>query len=218
MSQEQLWDAGPVRIIARRGRPAAAPEPPKTCGEPDCTNPVRRRPGARYCDTHARSIGYELRTGSRSRAPWVDRECARCGSSFKIKQRLATPLTAAWSEFCPDCHRASPLSLDQLQTHHASPDLARSWLRLGDDLRCDICGRQLERRTSIGKAVIDHNHGCCAGERSCGACIRGVLCSRCNTMVGYVETMTTLELVPLVFAYLHYVPDLAQQSQKEGVF
>lgn len=32
----------------------------------------------------------------------------------------------------------------------------------------------------------DHDHECCSG-RCCGKCRRGLLCSRCNTVLGHVE-------------------------------
>jgi hypothetical protein len=34
---------------------------------------------------------------------------------------------------------------------------------------------------------IDHNHGCCPGSHSCGNCVRGVLCSQCNTSLGLMD-------------------------------
>ena len=35
-----------------------------------------------------------------------------------------------------------------------------------------------------GQAYIDHNHACCPGRRTCGKCLRGLLCSRCNAGLG----------------------------------
>lgn len=34
--------------------------------------------------------------------------------------------------------------------------------------------------------AVDHDHKCCAGERSCGKCIRGLIHSQCNTAIGAV--------------------------------
>jgi hypothetical protein len=34
---------------------------------------------------------------------------------------------------------------------------------------------------------VDHDHGCCPGARSCGKCIRGLLCGSCNRMLGQAK-------------------------------
>jgi len=47
---------------------------------------------------------------------------------------------------------------------------------------CAICGH--EDPGSKGWTV-DHDHNCCAGEKSCPKCRRGVLCSWCNKMLAY---------------------------------
>lgn len=50
---------------------------------------------------------------------------------------------------------------------------------------CAICGAP---RT--GKMLaVDHDHSCCRGTKSCGKCVRGILCDRCNTVIGRMEEL-----------------------------
>ena len=34
--------------------------------------------------------------------------------------------------------------------------------------------------------AVDHDHACCPGSDSCGACVRGLICTNCNTALGMV--------------------------------
>lgn len=47
---------------------------------------------------------------------------------------------------------------------------------------CSICKRKDTRALSI-----DHDHSCCAGEKSCSLCTRGLLCNDCNKKLAVVE-------------------------------
>lgn len=49
---------------------------------------------------------------------------------------------------------------------------------------CALCGT--DDPTSNGWAT-DHDHACCSGGRSCGKCIRGIICSRCNCGLGQFD-------------------------------
>lgn len=49
--------------------------------------------------------------------------------------------------------------------------------------RCAVCEIELGR-----VFAIDHDHKCCEGRKSCGLCVRGLLCRRCNVFIGYMES------------------------------
>lgn len=58
------------------------------------------------------------------------------------------------------------------------------------DGRCLICNRvetSLANGGEVRRLTVDHDHACCPGKRSCGKCIRGLLCNRCNHAIGKLE-------------------------------
>lgn len=44
---------------------------------------------------------------------------------------------------------------------------------------CAICGEN-----DATRYAVDHDHACCPGRKSCGECVRGVLCHSCNRVLG----------------------------------
>lgn len=58
------------------------------------------------------------------------------------------------------------------------------------DSRCAICKRKEPTKKGW---QMDHDHRCCPKSRTCGKCLRGILCSPCNTLIGQArESKTTL--------------------------
>jgi hypothetical protein len=68
----------------------------------------------------------------------------------------------------------------RFKRHNITKDTYNNLLNKYDG-KCWIC--------KISNAShIDHNHLCCSGNRSsCGKCIRGILCSNCNTAIGLLK-------------------------------
>ena len=53
------------------------------------------------------------------------------------------------------------------------------------DNKCAICkGHITEFKYNL---AVDHNHTCCPSKQSCGNCIRGLLCSNCNLLLGNAQ-------------------------------
>ena len=42
------------------------------------------------------------------------------------------------------------------------------------------------------KLYIDHDHSCCPTENTCGKCIRGLICQKCNMMMHYIDECSDL--------------------------
>lgn len=75
---------------------------------------------------------------------------------------------------------------------------------------CAMCHEAFEDGQPI---FIDHDHNCCESEkRSCGRCVRGLLCLRCNTALGYIEKYSDLARAYVRSAVVEEVPGSGRVS------
>lgn len=76
---------------------------------------------------------------------------------------------------------------------------------------CAICGTTdggAGRGRSNARFGVDHDHSCCPGDRSCGACVRGLLCVKCNSGIGFLR-----DDPQIVTAALRYLEQRRQPVQ-----
>lgn len=158
--------------------------------------------------------------------PYLNKTCGKCGATKPTEafSRCKQGFQAA----CKECQRAYKAAhreriADQQRARRAADPAKYSALnrmrRYGitqaqyDALlasqggRCAICSAT-EPGGKHGTWHIDHAHACCPGERSCGACVRGLLCHRCNIGIGHFADNTAV-----IAAALRY---LACPSSTEG--
>jgi Recombination endonuclease VII len=92
-----------------------------------------------------------------------------------------------WTRANPG-RRKQPVTLPAYRRHRLSEDAFQALLDRQAGV-CAVCGgppRDEER------LVVDHDHDCCPGPRSCGQCIRGLLCPGCNQAAGILDDSAVL--------------------------
>lgn len=91
--------------------------------------------------------------------------------------------------YCKECHRGlnNAVPKRQRQAYNLN-SLYNMTIERWDEMfskqegRCAICGRSPERGLTV-----DHNHSCCPGKRSCGSCVRDLICHQCNHAIGLLR-------------------------------
>lgn len=105
------------------------------------------------------------------------RECRMCGEikpfadfSNKTKKKHS---------YCVACRKARGLQAN-LQRYGLTPE---SYIEM-EKAQGGVCAICKEPEREKKRLAIDHDHACCPGMNSCGKCIRGLLCTRCNKGMG----------------------------------
>jgi hypothetical protein len=62
---------------------------------------------------------------------------------------------------------------------------------------CAICKNPEQNKNRLS---VDHNHACCPGTTTCGKCVRGLLCSNCNTFLGNAKD--SIDILKNAITYL----------------
>ncbi len=200
------------KLRAQRLRRARGDEPARCAGP--CDRPLagyRPLPGADvFCSrcgpgpgitrrTNCRHCGKEFYRrqrggGTEQRRVHLCNECETthkwCAGCETVKPRdafsMARDKTTQLVSRCKPCHAEAWHRGDKLERVAKKFGMTKArWLELfaAQGGRCAICRAEPKDRPR-GYLMVDHDHDCCPGQTSCGACVRGLLCLTCNTSLG----------------------------------
>jgi hypothetical protein len=84
---------------------------------------------------------------------------------------------------CRECAKANSLRQNVKRYGITVEQFLEMFAKQGG--KCLICTQSFEKLRS---PHIDHNHNCCSKQlRSCGKCVRGLLCRQCNILLGVAK-------------------------------
>ena len=168
-------------IKARRKR-----SPNAVCATDSCESLTRARG---YCFTcyHRHRVngtleGYLPRGSTALRDDRGRKRCTTC-AVWKTEGEVRSNRGAkdGLQNACADCVRERRSARTRERLYGISSDDYEAMMEAQGGA-CLICGDNSPFNWSV-----DHDHSCCAGEATCGACVRAILCGHCNIALGYIR-------------------------------
>ena len=92
------------------------------------------------------------------------------------------------NSWCRSCHSNRSNAWNkkhpgQVKLTRYGVDFNKLWLSQSG--LCAVCNEPMSPTgRSPESVVVDHDHNCCKGQSSCGKCVRGLIHSRCNRVLG----------------------------------
>lgn len=110
--------------------------------------------------------------------------CPRCRINTRDgKNNYCKPCKAEYTTEWRTKNIERVRELSRINHYHLTDEQFKTLLEAQTG-QCAIC-RVLFTSTNV--PYVDHDHSCCSTQKTCGRCIRGLLCNTCNTTLGRVE-------------------------------
>ncbi|WP_406482986.1 MULTISPECIES: endonuclease domain-containing protein [unclassified Streptomyces] len=134
-------------------------------------------------------------------------ECLGCGEDKPVSE-YSTSVAGTPKPYCKPCNAERV----RLSHYNVTKEFVELLLR-HQGRKCAVCG--ITEAGGRGTMHIDHDHGCCPGRRSCGECVRGLVCSNCNAygLAWYEALRPGLRTFDLLNDYIAEPP--ARRLRKE---
>jgi hypothetical protein len=121
------------------------------------------------------------------------KKCIKCGIEKNIEDFHKTGINNNRRKTCKDCRNNWQRANRQYDPERCRGyELKRRYkltisqfntILTFQNNSCALCGENKPR--GQGTWHVDHDHNCCKGNKSCGKCIRGLLCTNCNSILGF---------------------------------
>ena len=203
----QLCNAHYLQFM--RGKPFTEPRNRAIgeCAFDGCGRPIVSKG---HCGGHyqQRIKGYELRKLNRAKHALSKRdengnkECQTClewkdVSAFGNRKSSSDGLTGKCKECTRKDHDPKQSRVRMLARKYGLTIAQYEEMESNQDGACAICGTRDSGSTAWH---IDHDHSCCGSGRSCGKCVRGLLCRHCNQALGLARE--DVEILDSMISYI----------------
>jgi len=111
------------------------------------------------------------------------KQCARCAQWRDVRQfGPASKTLDGLQSWC------SPCSSDYMTLARYGFDRSTVEMMLARQGGCAICHTAEPRAMGFRNGWhVDHDHACCPGDRTCGQCVRAIVCADCNKLIGLAD-------------------------------
>lgn len=147
-----------------------------------CTRCGETKPHAKFYRNRSNSDGLyrECKDCHRARINKYNAENPERRAAYRRTHYLKTVEThkqqcRRWRKENPDAVKVIGRRGDLKRIYSITPEIYDKLLTSQGGV-CAICGKPKVNKN----LAIDHDHSCCPGKKSCGKCIRGLLCLLCN--------------------------------------
>lgn len=114
------------------------------------------------------------------------KQCKDCDPGSRRPAPYPGPRCATHHRAVKKTRSSSSRKSHLKNTYNMTPEQYEQLYEFQNGL-CYICGPYSGRNGRNKNLSVDHDHSCCPGRTSCGKCTRGLLCSRCNQLLGSIR-------------------------------
>ena len=107
------------------------------------------------------------------------KECGEVKTRDEFPMRVYNDRSSTPREFCNDCKVVGNRRKNLMSGYRMSLEEWQERYELQGG-RCYVCGEL----PGLKGLMVDHDHECCPGARSCGKCVRALICGNCNVALG----------------------------------